>query len=32
MPSYDAEENNYKLDFRGLAGIASTKNFIIENA
>lgn len=31
MPSFDPNECNFKLDFRGLAGIPSTKNFIIEN-
>lgn len=30
-PSFDPQECNYKLDFRGMAGIPSIKNFIIEN-
>lgn len=30
-PSFDQEDCNFKLDFRGLAGIPSVKNFIVEN-
>jgi hypothetical protein len=31
-PNYDPEDCNFKLDFRGLAGVPSIKNFIVENA
>lgn len=30
-PSFDPSDRSYKLDFQGLAGVASTKNFILEN-
>lgn len=30
-PTFDVEENNYKLDFRGINGVPSIKNFIIES-
>jgi len=29
QPNYDANDCSYKLNFRGLAGVASTKNFIL---
>ena len=30
-PTFDVTQHNFKLDFRGIAGIPSIKNFIIEN-
>ena len=30
-PTFDSVDQNFKLDFKGLAGIPSTKNFIIES-
>lgn len=31
QPNYDPVDCSYKLDFRGLAGVASTKNFIVDS-